>query len=254
MYLVASRLNLPITNLEWRDLMEGVRMRISVIILVLLTLMACRDNPNAIAPSDAAALLAEASDKVAAGKFSYQSRSIYVVEIDGGESERTDSSADTYYDPGKGWFSDIIETSNFESLPKRNRIVKIGDKGYILTDARDCYVEQPGIGDNDNPFGFFTLDELLSEEDSISSERTSENGNPTEKITIELLEDAVMIFTIQNGLLIEKTTSFGDLDFDFEGVASDDFKGKIGFGSKTTARIYDIGIEKELPSPEPICP
>ena len=86
----------------------------------------------------------------------------------------------------------------------------------------------------------------------VTSERTSENGNPTEKITIELSEDAVMIFTIQNGLLIEQTTSSGDFDFDFEGVASDDFKGKIGY--KTTARIYDIGIEKELPSPEPICP
>ena len=45
--------------------------------LPLVSLLACGGNENAIASSDAVSLLADASNKVAAGKFSDQSRTAY---------------------------------------------------------------------------------------------------------------------------------------------------------------------------------
>ena len=214
--------------------------------LLLVGLLACGSNENAIAPSDAVTLLADASNKVAAGKFSYHSRSMFIVDTGDGEQEQIYSTADSYIDPDKGWFSDG-ETNDLVSEPQRISIVRIGHRAYHFVETRSCYVDNPAI--SYNPFSFFTLEELRARQDYISGERIIADGKNTERITLELPKET-MTMTIQDGLLVEQT-AYSD-EFHYGGAVGDSFEGKI-IANKITARIYDIGVEKELPTPEPIC-
>ena len=108
-------------------------------------------------------------------------------------------------------------------------------------------MEQPDL--NYSPISFLTLEELHSWQGYISGERIITDDKITKRITLEFPKETMTV-TIQDGLLVG-ISAYSD-ELHYGGAVCRDFEGKI-VANKITARIYDIGMEKELSTPEPIC-
>ena len=110
-------------------------------------------------------------------------------------------------------------------------------------------MEQPDL--NYNPISFLTLEELRSWQGYISGERIVTDDKITKRITLEFPKETMTV-TIQDGLLVG-ISAYSD-ELHYGGAVCDDLRRqnrrKQNHG---THSIYDIGMEKELSTPELIC-